>query len=81
MTTAEMEKYVAAAPGSKYTRKIGFLYEFLMARQISLTRPVSGNYVNLLEEGKYIPGQPIKNARWRINNNLLGTPKIFGRRS
>lgn len=74
MTTEEIEKYVAAAPGSKYTRKIGFLYEFLTARQINLTKPVSGNYVNLLEEGRYIPGQSIKNARWRINNNLLGTP-------
>jgi hypothetical protein len=69
----QIETFVASAPGSRYPRKIGFLYEFLTGEQINLSKSVSGNYVDLLDEAKYITGKPIKNTRWRINNNLLGT--------
>lgn len=57
----------------RYARKIGFLYEFLTDQQLELTKTITGNYVDLLEEDKYITGNTFKNARWRINNNLLGT--------
>jgi hypothetical protein len=70
---AQIEAYVASSPGSKYTRRIGFLYEFLTGKQINLSRPVSGNYVDLLDPNKNITGQTLKNTRWRVNNNLLGT--------
>jgi hypothetical protein len=70
---AQVEAYVASSPGSKYTKKIGFLYEFLTGKQINLSRPISGNYVDLLDPNKNITGKTLKNTRWRINNNLLGT--------
>ena len=34
---------------------------------------MTGNYFDLLDNAKYITGNTIKNSRWRINNNLLGT--------
>jgi hypothetical protein len=71
---ADTEAFVNASPGSKYARKIGFLYEFLTGKELHLKRPVSGNYADLLDEEKYITGATVKNPRWRINNNLLGTP-------
>jgi hypothetical protein len=70
---ADTEAFVNASPGSKYARKIGFLYEFLTGKELHLKRPVSGNYADLLDEAKYVTGGTAKNARWRINNNLLGT--------
>lgn len=73
ITKSEIETFIASAPGSKYARKIGFLYEFLTGNQINLARAVGGNYADLLENDKYVTGKTVKDARWRINNNLLGT--------
>jgi hypothetical protein len=39
-----------------------------------LPRAVGGNYADLLEEDKYVTGKTVKDARWRVNNNLLGVP-------
>ncbi|MEP7374568.1 MAG: Fic family protein [Chitinophagaceae bacterium] len=72
----DIETFISSAHGSKYARKIGFLYEFLTGKQINLSKPVSGNYADLLEEDDYITGHTIKNKRWRINNNLLGVPEF-----
>jgi hypothetical protein len=69
----EVTAYVAAALAGKYTRKIGYLYEWLTNKQIELPAPVSGNYADLLEEDRYVTGKITKNSRWRINDNLLGT--------
>lgn len=70
----DIEAFINAAPASKYSRRIGFLYEFLTGNLLTLLKPVSGNYTNLLDEDKYVTGKTIKETRWRINNNLLGTP-------
>jgi hypothetical protein len=74
ITLPEIEAFIASAPGSKYARKMGFLYEFLTDKQITLSRVVGGNYADLLEGDKYVTGKIVKDARWRINNNLLGVP-------
>ncbi|HVK96231.1 MAG TPA: Fic family protein, partial [Flavisolibacter sp.] len=72
----DVEVFVNSSPGSKYARKIGFLYEFLTGKKLSLERPVSGNYTDLLNNENYITGTIIKNSRWRINDNLPGTPEF-----
>ncbi|HZY36374.1 MAG TPA: Fic family protein [Mucilaginibacter sp.] len=69
----EVTAYVAAALTGKYARKIGYLYEWLTNKKIELPAPVSGNYADLLEEDRYVTGKVIKNSRWRINDNFLGT--------
>lgn len=71
ITPEEVGDYVQKSPSSKYARKIGFLFEFLTGNNIALGRPITANYTNLLEEG-YITGSIIKNAKWKINDNLLG---------
>jgi len=70
---AEINAYVAAKPSGRYARKIGFLYEFLTGKELSLKKETGGNYIDLLDTAKYITGRPVKNSRWRINDNLLGT--------
>jgi hypothetical protein len=73
ISKAQIEVYIKESPASKYARKIGFLYEFLIGSEINLSRSVSGNYADLLDDEKYITGKILKSTRWRINNNLLGT--------
>jgi len=69
----EIVAFIGASPSGKYARRIGFLYEFLTGQELELNKTITGNYTDLLEEGKYITGNIVKNARWRINNNLLGS--------
>lgn len=72
ITPAQVKDFITAVPAGKYARKIGFLYEFLTKRPIDLPPAVAGNYVDLLDDDKYVTGRIEKNTRWRINNNLLG---------
>jgi hypothetical protein len=73
ITPNEIIDFISVSPSGKYVRKIGFLYEFLCGIVLDLPYLISGNYTDLLEESEYIIGRVIKDNRWRINNNLLGT--------
>lgn len=75
LPAAEVAAYINAQPNGRYARQIGFLYEFLTGGQLELSRQIGGNYTNLLDPDKYVTASAEKNARWRINNNLLGTPE------
>ncbi len=69
----ELLAWVAATPNSKYTRRVWFLYEFLMARTLPLEDLRQGNYVTLLEPELYFTLEPGRRvARMRIVDNLLG---------
>ena len=73
MAAEHIVAFIEKSPSGRYARKIGFLYEFLTGKKLELTKVVTGNYFDLLEKDKYITGNIIKDSRWRINNNLLGT--------
>lgn len=70
----EIIDYIQNNPSGKYSRKIGFLYEWLTGKQLDIEPEIAGNYIDLLEKDSYIIGNPRKNSRWRINDNLLGEP-------
>jgi hypothetical protein len=72
----EILNYIMSAPTGIYSRKIGFLFEFLMNKSLDLDFVISGNYVDLLDEKKYIVGKTVKNSKWKINDNLLGTSEF-----
>jgi hypothetical protein len=65
-------EYIESAPSSKYSRKIGFWYEFLTGEHLPIEDRPNINYVDLLDSKRYFTGAIVKNRRWRINNNLLG---------
>ncbi|PWV49063.1 Fic family protein [Chitinophaga sp. S165] len=69
----DIEKFIEVSPSGKYARRIGFWFEFLTGKQLKITKPITGNYIDLLDNNRYITGNIIKDPRWRINNNLLGT--------
>lgn len=71
ISEVDIKEYINNAPTSKYTRKTGFLYEFLLGKDLGITISM-GNYVDLLDSDHYVTGNTRKIAKWRINNNLLG---------
>lgn len=78
----EIKKLVQIEPNGQYSRKIWFLYEWLMNHKLDIPDLTQGNFVNLVdEEMQYTSFNPIKSSRHRIKNNLAGTvdfcPLIF----
>ncbi len=45
----DLTDYITSKPTGKYARRIWFLYEFLMGKQLPLSDITSGNYVDALE--------------------------------
>jgi hypothetical protein len=74
MEEQELLNYIYENPGGRYTRRIGYLYEWLTNKKIKIKQEFRGNYIDLLDSDRYITGKIIKNTRWCINDNLLGVP-------
>src|SRR4030042_2943317 len=68
----DIAEFIEDAPNFKYSRKIGFWYEFLIGESLPLKDRENYNYVDLIDSNLYFTGEIIKNSRWRVNNNLLG---------
>ena len=64
--------YIRESPSGKYSRRIGFLYEFLTDNSIAQEQPLSGNYIELLDQERYITGSVHRNVKWKIYDNLPG---------
>ncbi len=72
VTSQELELYVQQQPTGKYVRMLWYLYEKLMNISLKLDNLVTGAYVYLLDPENYYVGLPIKQARYRVYDNLLG---------
>ncbi|MGV9004468.1 Fic family protein [Flavobacterium sp.] len=72
----ELLQYISESPSGRYSRRIGYLYEWLTHRTLNIKHEINGNYTDLLDTDRYLTGTIIKNARWRINDNLLGVPEF-----
>ena len=72
----ELINYIQESLSGRYTRRIGYLYEWLTNRKLKIEGIVGGNYTDLLDSERYITGKIIKNPRWRINDNLLGSTQF-----
>ncbi len=75
---AEMAAWVNSERTGEYARRAGFLWEWLNGRELQGVAPVSaGNYVDALNaETHLVSTAPIRNARWRVRDNLPGTRKF-----
>ena len=72
----ELVAWIASEPNGQYARKIGFLFEWLTAQQLNVAAPISGPYVDLIDDRKLVaasPGRSVSNRRWRVRDNLPGT--------
>jgi Fic family protein len=68
----ELTNYILQRPTGRYSRRMGYLYEWLTQRELKMEAIAGGNYIDLLDPERYVTGMKIRNSRWRINDNLIG---------
>lgn len=74
---AEIEAWVNREPTGSYARRAGFLYEWITSRQLGVPDRVTGNYVEALPADQYLTRvELLRNRRWRVADNLPGTPQF-----
>lgn len=69
-----LETWIRTEPTGSYARRIGFFYEWLTGKHLDVPN-AGGNYIPALPEARYLTApQAINNRRWRVRDNLPGTP-------
>jgi Fic family protein len=69
-----IEEMVKNEPLSQFSRRIWFLYEWLMEKTLNLPNLKEGNYIPLIDENlQYTIGKGDNSPRHRVRNNLPGT--------
>lgn len=69
-----IEQWITNEPQSQYSRKIWFLYEWLMQKPLNIPDLKEGNYIELIDgELQYANPTSYNSSRHRIKNNLPGT--------
>jgi hypothetical protein len=67
--------WIAFEPTGQYARKACFLFEWLSGVALDHPGLDKGNYVALLDEHQYLTSSvSTRNQRWRVLDNLPGTP-------
>lgn len=74
----QVADFVAETPTGRFARQIGFWYEELTGLEVPLQVRVAGNYASLLDSDFYVTARKaVRNARWRITNNVVGSGKFL----
>jgi hypothetical protein len=73
---AEIETIVRAKPTGRYSRRIWFLYEWLIGKRLDLPDADKGTYEPVIDPKQQwaVPGE--NSPRHRVRNNLPGTPEF-----
>ena len=78
---ADLQRMIQAKPVSAYMRRIWFLYEWLLQRELDLPAAKSGTYVDIVDNAHQWAIEGVTSTRHRIRNNLPGTrefcPLVF----
>lgn len=76
IASAEVAAWVQDEPTGRYARRTAFLYEWLTGQALPVPDTAANvAYVDALDGRLYLTAQkPERIRRWRINNNLPGTP-------
>ncbi len=67
---------VASEPIGQYSRRVWFLYEWLLQKKTDLPDLTTGNYVEIVNPKFQFPGTSVNSTRHRVKNNLPGTPEF-----
>ncbi|MFT5250512.1 MAG: Fic family protein [bacterium] len=63
-------------PTSQYTRRVWFLYEWLMGEKLETPDLKTGTYIEIVNPKLQFTGSLINSTRHRVKNNLPGTPEF-----
>ncbi len=76
VSPTEIEAMVRAKPTGSYSRRIWFLYEWLLGTRLDLPDAGKGTYEPVVDTGQQwaVPG--VNSPRHRVRNNLSGTPEF-----
>ncbi|WP_336274041.1 Fic family protein [Vreelandella indica] len=72
LPTEELQEALQNSPNGIYLRKLAYLYE-AMVKRLPFDIAVSGRAVPLFDPEHYIVGPSVRDSRWRIDFNGLGT--------
>jgi hypothetical protein len=70
----EIAELVRHKPTGLYTRRIWFLYEWLLGRELKLPAADKVSYVDAVDTDLQFGGRSENSVRHRVRNNLPGTP-------
>lgn len=70
----EIEAIVEQEPTGSYSRRIWFLYEWLLDRKLNLDNASKGNWVDALDTSLQYAGPSRQSKRHRVRNNMPGVP-------
>ena len=62
------------SPSSLYGRQIAFLWELANGQELKDLPAATGPYTLLFNPKEFITGPTVRNARWRVDFNGVGTP-------
>ncbi len=74
---APLQAWIDSEPTGRYARRSAFLYEWLTGNELAVPPKLGGNYVDALDSDLMVASSPariVKNSRWRVNDNIPGTP-------
>ncbi|TYP87805.1 MULTISPECIES: Fic family protein [Nitrosomonas] len=81
VTPEEIEHIIKTKPTSSYTRRLWFLYEWLLGRELDLPDAKTGSYIDIVDSKQQWAIHGITSTRHRVRNNLPGTrafcPLVF----
>lgn len=73
-TEEEITALVQIEPNGQYSRRIWFLYEWLLDKKLPIPDLEKGNFVMIIDEDlQYASQTAVNSSRHRIKNNLAGT--------
>ncbi len=63
-------------PTGQYSRRVWFLYEWLLGTKLNISDLKTGTYVEVVNPSLQYPGPTRNSTRHRVKNNLPGTPEF-----
>ena len=73
---ADIREAILNEPTGKYSRRVWFLYEWLLGIKLDIPDLKTGTYVEIVNSSLQYPGPTINSTRHRVKNNLPGTPEF-----
>jgi len=72
----KIKESILNEPTGQYSRKIWFLYEWLLGCKLDIPDLKAGTYIEVVNPAIQFPGPTINSTRHRVKNNLPGTPEF-----
>ncbi|WP_332765847.1 Fic family protein [Pseudomonas koreensis] len=69
----ELLRELGRSPNGVFIRKACFLWESFTGKELKYSVPVRGSVVALFDPKRYVTGPAIRNSRWRVDFNGLGS--------